>query len=144
MLKSFIIVVSIIANTCALAQKPDAILGTWLPSNNKAHVKIERVNNKYYGTIIWLREPIDPETKKAKVDKNNPEASLKSKPVIGLKLLKDLEFDEDEWTDGTVYDPENGKTYSCTVTLKDANTIDMRGYIGFSFIGRSDIWKRVN
>lgn len=143
MLKSLLVILSILVSNCIFSQKPDAILGTWLPSNAKAHVKIERVGNKYYGTIIWLREPIDPDTKKPKVDKNNPEKSQQSKPVIGLKLLKDLEFDDDEWTDGTVYDPENGKTYSCTVTLKDANTIDMRGYVGFSFIGRSDTWKRI-
>lgn len=126
-----------------MAQNADAILGTWLPSKGEASIKIERIGNKYYGTINWLKEPIDPITKKPKVDKNSPEKSQQNKPIIGLRLLKDLVFDEDEWTDGTVYDPESGKLYSCTLSLLDANTMDMRGYIGFSLIGRSEIWKRV-
>jgi uncharacterized protein (DUF2147 family) len=144
MIRLFIVSILITCTSTIFAQKPDAILGTWLPGSGKAHVKIEKVGNKYFGTVIWLKEPIDPETNKPKLDKNNPAKVLQSYPIIGTRLLKDLVFEDGEWSDGTVYDPENGKTYSCTVTLVDANTIDMRGYIGFSFIGRSDTWKRVN
>jgi len=143
MRKSFIVILSILFSTSVIAQKPDAILGTWSPSKGDAQIKIERSGNKYHGTISWLKEPFDPDSKKPKVDKNNPEKSQQNKPIVGLRLLKDLVFDEDEWTDGTVYDPESGKIYSCTVSLKDANTMDMRGYIGFSLIGRSEIWTRV-
>ena len=47
------------------------------------------------------------------------------------------------YDNGTVYDPENGKTYKCIMTLENINSLNVRGYIGFSFIGRTDVWTRV-
>ena len=47
----------------------DRLVGIWAPSNGKARVKVEKIGNKYYGKIVWLREPIDPVTQKPKVDK---------------------------------------------------------------------------
>ncbi|RZL30018.1 MAG: DUF2147 domain-containing protein, partial [Pedobacter sp.] len=51
--------------------------------------------------------------------------------------------DGSKWIDGTIYDPKTGKTYSCNLTLKDNNTLNVRGYIGISIIGRSETFKRV-
>ena len=48
-----------------------------------------------------------------------------------------------EWADGTIYDPLNGSTYSCTIKMTNANTLDIRGYIGVSALGRTDVWKRM-
>jgi uncharacterized protein (DUF2147 family) len=48
-----------------------------------------------------------------------------------------------EWSEGTIYDPENGSTYSCVIKLKDDNTLDIRGYVGIKTFGRTDVWKRV-
>jgi uncharacterized protein (DUF2147 family) len=52
-------------------------------------------------------------------------------------------LDGNSYEDGTIYDPENGKTYSCTIEMVNANTLNVRGYIGISLIGRTDVWKRV-
>jgi len=143
MVRIFLILILSCCSSILFAQKADAILGTWLPSGGKAHIKIDRTGNSYHGTIIWLEEPLDPETKKPQLDANNPEKALQSRPVIGIRLLKNLVFEDSEWTNGIIYDPKSGKTYSCNVTLIDANTLEMRGYVGFSFIGRSDTWKRL-
>ena len=62
---------------------------------------------------------------------------------MGMVIMSDFAYDEDSvWDDGELYDPKKGKTYSGMMTLKDKNTIDLRGYIGFSFIGRSSTWTR--
>jgi uncharacterized protein (DUF2147 family) len=107
-------------------------------------VKVEKIGGKYYGKIVWLREPNDPATGTPKVDKNNPDEALRSVPLRGYRLLKDFTFaGGEEWTDGSIYDPENGSTYSCVITLKDANTLDIRGYIGVKALGRTDVWKRL-
>ncbi len=130
----------------AVAQsgEADLVTGTWLVEKKNARVKIYEKNGKYFGKIVWLEEPND-ENGKPKVDKENPEESLRSRPLLGLIMLRDFEYDEDlEWDDGEIYDPKNGKTYSCKMTLKDnGKTLDVRGYIGFSFIGRSQTWTRV-
>ncbi len=122
----------------------DKLIGVWEPSSGKARVKVEKIGAKYYGKIVWLKEPNDPETNQPKLDKNNPDASLRSVPLKGYRLLKDFVYKgKNEWTDGTIYDPENGSTYKCIIKMKDDNTLDIRGYIGVEALGRTDVWKRL-
>ncbi len=145
-MKSFWLICGLLATmlTTAIAQdNGDQLIGLWEPSNGKARVKIEKIGSKYYGKIVWLREPNDPQTQQPKVDKNNPDESMRSVPLKGYRMLKDFVFKSGEWTDGTIYDPESGSTYSCVITVKDENTLDIRGYVGVKALGRTDVWKRV-
>jgi uncharacterized protein (DUF2147 family) len=131
--------------TFTSAQEADRLLGVWEPSNGKARVKIEKVGEKYYGKIVWLKEPNDPASGQAKVDKNNPDASLRSTPLRGLRLLKDFTYKgSNQYENGTIYDPENGNTYNCVIKMTDENTLDIRGYIGIEAFGRTDVWKRLD
>jgi uncharacterized protein (DUF2147 family) len=121
----------------------DAIIGVWESGNGKARIKIDKADEKFNGRIVWLREPND-ENGKPKVDKNNTEEALRTKPLLGYSMLKGFSFaGEKVWKDGTIYDPESGSTYSCAITMTDENTLDVRGYIGVSLFGRTDVWKRV-
>jgi len=129
----------------AKGQLQDDILGEWVTGSGKGHIKIERFGSHFYGKIVWLKEPLDPETGKPNTDKNNPNDAKKSNPVYGLQVIKDFVYDAEngEWHDGTIYDPENGKTYSCRIRMKDKNTLDVRGYVGISMLGRSESWFRI-
>lgn len=128
----------------AQSDEGDKLIGVWEPSHGKARVKVEKIGNKYFGKIVWLREPEDPETGQPKVDKNNPDEAMRSTPLRGYRLLKDFVYSgKGEWTEGTIYDPENGSLYSCVITLTDENTMDIRGYIGVKALGRTDVWKRL-
>ncbi len=116
----------------------DDIIGVWLNEDKDAHVEIYKDGAVYFGKIIWLKEPIDELTGKPKLDDDNEDESLRDRPVMGLNLLKDFTFDgDDEWEDGSIYDPKNGKTYSCFMEFKDDSkkTLKVRGFIGFSLIG---------
>ena len=146
LIQSFLIVLvsTISLSAFAQAEGADRLTGVWTPSHGKAIVKIEKIGEKFYGKIVKLKEPIDPATGVAKVDKNNPDESLRNTPLKGYRILKDFIYSaDDEWTEGTIYDPENGNTYSCTIKMKDNNTLNIRGYIGVSALGRSDIWTRI-
>jgi uncharacterized protein (DUF2147 family) len=126
--------------------KGDDILGVWLNEDKDAHIKVTNESGKYFGEIIWLKDPIDEETGKPKLDDENEDESLQTRPILGLMLLKDFEFDgKDEWENGKIYDPKNGKTYSCYIEFKDEtkDLLKVRGYIGFSMIGRTTYWTRV-
>ncbi len=126
------------------ADDGDRIIGLWEPSNGKARVKIEKIGTKYYGKIVYLKEPIDPATMAAKLDKNNPDESMRNVPLKGYRLLKDFIYNEkDEWKEGTIYDPESGSLYSCVINMKDENTLDIRGYVGVKALGKTDVWKRL-
>ena len=127
--------------TSAVAQsKADDVVGIWLTTgDHPAKVQIYKSGEKYFGKIVWLQSTVD---NKPMVDANNPDEKKRTQPIIGLVMLKSFEFDDDEWDDGTIYDPENGKTYSCHLTLKDANTLRVRGYIGIPLFGRTEVWTR--
>lgn len=132
--------------TATAQVKADDITGVWLNEDEDAHIKIENRNGKYYGNIVWLKEPIDEDTGKPKLDDENPDPELQKRPVMGLELLTGFEFDgDDEWEDGDIYDPKSGKTYSCYMEFTD-DTRDMlkvRGFIGVSLLGRTTYWTRV-
>lgn len=121
----------------------DAIIGVWETGNGKARVNVIKSGNFYYGRIVWLKEPLNEEGK-PKVDKNNPDESKRSTPILGMRLLAGFEYKGDNlWEDGTIYDPESGSTYQCKISLDDNNTMSIRGFIGISAFGRTDTWKRL-
>jgi uncharacterized protein (DUF2147 family) len=121
--------------------KADDIVGIWLTAGKEpAKIQIYKSGQKYYGKIVWLKYPTS--NGKQKVDNNNPDKSKQNQPIIGLLILKDFNFDSDEWKDGTIYDPESGKTYDCNISLKDKSTLKVRGYIGISLFGRTESWTR--
>ena len=123
------------------SQTSDAILGKWINSSGEAHIDISKKGDKFFGKIVWLKTPKD-EKGQAKLDVKNPEANLKTRPILGLEMLKDFVYDDGKWVDGKIYDPKTGKTYSCNMNIKANGDLNVRGYIGISLIGRSDTWKR--
>jgi uncharacterized protein (DUF2147 family) len=124
--------------------KGDRLIGVWEPSNGRSRIKIEKIGAKYFGKIVWLKEPIDPNTNKNKVDKNNPDTSMRNVPLKGYRILKDFVYQgKNEWSEGSIYDPENGSTYNCVINMKNDNVLDIRGYIGIKALGRTDNWKRL-
>lgn len=135
------------AQISAQEVKADNILGVWLNEDKDAHVKVYKEGGEYFGKIVWLKEPNREETGKPKLDRENEDESLRSRPVMGLLLLRNFEFDgDDEWEDGKIYDPKNGSTYKCYMEFEDEDDLDklkVRGYIGFSLIGRTTYWTRV-
>ena len=138
---SMLLLITAISFT-GFAQKKDAIVGTWVNATGEAHVNIYKKGERYFGKIDWLKAPKD-EKGKPKTDYKNPDESLRSRPILGMEMLKDFIYDDGKWTDGKIYDPKSGKTYSCNMNIKDNGQLNMRGYIGISLIGRSETWKRV-
>ena len=124
------------------AQNKDAVVGKWVNSTGEAHVDITKKGEKYYGKIVWLKAPKD-ESGATKTDVKNPVENLRSRPILGLEILRDFVYEDGKWTDGKIYDPKSGKTYSCNMTLKSNGDLNIRGYIGISLIGRTDVWKKV-
>lgn len=122
----------------------DDILGIWLNEEKDAKVEIIRTDGKYYGKIVWLKEPNE-DNGLPKIDDENPDKSLQNRPIMGLEILKGFTFyGGDTWEDGTIYDPKNGKTYKCIITIKSHELLHIRGYIGRAWmgLGRTTEWIR--
>ena len=142
MLKKLVILFLFIVSTqLVFAQAKDDILGKWLNSSGEGQLEIFKKGDKYFGKLVWIKEPN--ENGKPKVDVKNPNANLRAKPILGLEIVKDFVYEDKEYIDGKVYDPKTGKTYSGKMTLEGANKLNMRGFIGISLIGRTEAWKRV-
>jgi uncharacterized protein (DUF2147 family) len=139
-------VIAILILHCSIAAAQNNagdVVGIWqTDSKEPAKVQIYKSGEKYYGKIIWLKNPLT-DSGKTQTDINNPDKNKRGNPVVGLAVLKDFEFDgKKEWKGGTVYDPENGKTYKAYLYLADENTLKLRGYVGFSALGRTQTWTK--
>ena len=121
----------------------DDILGIWLEEEKQSKIEIYKKNNSFFGKIIWLKEPLDKHGNE-KLDKENPNKSLRNKPIKGLVIMNDLKYKKKgEWTEGEIYDARSGKTYSLEVYMKNSNELELRGYIGLTLFGKSTSWTRV-
>lgn len=142
-MKKLILAFSVFFSLLSNAQEGDKILGVWLTGSGKAHIRITKYGDKYGGQIVWLKEPKRADGSVKKDDKN-PDKGKQSQTIIGLNNLLGFTYSGKKvYEGGTIYDPENGKTYKCVMTLKDDNTLDVRGYVGITMLGRTDTWKRV-
>ncbi len=137
---SLIILCFVASNT--FAQQADAVLGVWKNGEGTGMVQVYKKGDKYFGKLVWLKVPNDPDGK-PRTDINNPEENLKTRQLKGLENLRDFTFKGDnKWEGGRIYDPKTGSDYSCEMKLIDENTLEVRGYIGVSLFGRTDVWKR--
>lgn len=122
--------------------QPTTVEGLWITQDDetgkkKSEVLIYQENGKLYGKIVRLLLPEDQGKLCEKC-----KGSEKNKPIAGLVIVKDLILEDDTWEDGTIMDPKSGKVYDCYLNLEDANTLKVRGFLGFSLLGRTQIWKR--
>lgn len=140
--KASLFIVFFVLSVQVFAQKKDDILGKWLNPSGEGQIEIYKRGDKFFGKLAWIKEPNDANGK-PKTDEKNPTESLRIRPILGLEILKNFIFDDGKWVDGTIYDPKSGKTYSCKLTLKDNNQLSVRGFIGVSLIGRTEVFKRV-
>ena len=124
------------------ADNPDAVLGLWKNGEGTGIVQIYKKGDKYFGRIVWLKEANDKDGKPRK-DVNNPDESKRNVVLKGMTNMRDFEYaGNNVWEDGNIYDPKTGNDYSCEMTLVNENTLEVRGYIGVSLFGRTDVWKR--
>lgn len=144
MKKTAILTVFLAFAMICFAQKPDDIVGVWINPKGTGKIKIFRTGDYFYGNLVWIDKPLD-EKGNPKLDDKNPDPAKRSRKIQGLLMLTGFVFDADAkmWHNGEIYDPKSGNTYSCKMTMSDKNTLDIRGFIGISLIGRSETWKRV-
>jgi uncharacterized protein (DUF2147 family) len=120
-------------------------IGTWYAEGGAAKVELRNCGGELCGRIVWLRAPFDEHGCELQ-DRNNPQVSERSRPLIGLEILAGLVRDDESarhWSGGEIYDPSSGNTYRATLTMIDQSRLEVRGYLGIPLLGRSTRWFRV-
>ncbi|WP_445747203.1 DUF2147 domain-containing protein [Polaribacter sp.] len=119
-----------------------SIFGKWHSTNEETGevdsvIEVYEKNGKAFAKIVEIKNP---KRKNAVCDLCTGEN--KDKPILGLNILTGLEKNGDEWSGGKILDPRNGKVYKCYIKLETENKLKIRGYIGFSLIGKTAFWTR--
>ncbi|WP_221269254.1 DUF2147 domain-containing protein [Mucilaginibacter sp. X5P1] len=141
LIRLMLVMLTLVTVNIAAKAQTDQIEGLWYNDVKSGKILITREKDgKFYGKVVWLKEPL--KNGKPKVDELNEDEKLRGRPRLGLPVLYGFVKDGDnKYTDGKIYDPNNGKTYSCNITFK-GNKLDIRGYIGISLFGRTTTWTR--
>ena len=128
----------LILATAARAETPE---GMW--ETGESHIEIYDCGELLCGRIVALDEPLDAKGN-PKTDENNPDPALRSRPILGMDLVAGFSRKSDtKWVGGTIYDPRDGKTYKCKMTLEKDGTLKVRGYVGMSLFGKTVVWTRI-
>ena len=119
--------------------RADQITGTWTNENGDAKFEIQKKDGTYIANIIWLKNPKNTAGKE-KEDKNNPDKSLRTRPVIGMNIITGLQFENDKYVNGQIYSPEKGITATCSAKMVN-NYLELT--ITKSFFTSHQTWKRL-
>lgn len=132
---------------CAVAVAPAAAgdpRGNWMTENGRAKIAIVNCGAALCGNIVALKEPNDPATGKPRTDSNNPDTAKRSRPMIGVQIVIDMKPDAGDKWKGQVYNAEDGKTYSGSITLVNASTLTLQGCALGGLICKNQTWTRTN
>jgi uncharacterized protein (DUF2147 family) len=129
------------AGPLAVKHPPESILGEWCTQKEEgrppARVKfVQAPDGTYMGIVTWSAEP--------RKDVHNKDAKLRDRPVVGIVLMWHLTYDDGEYVDGYVYNPEDGGTYRVKTEVLSPDSLKVRGYMGISLFGQSKTWSRYN
>lgn len=126
----------------ALAQ--ERLGGTWLTEDGSTRVTFRPCGNADCGEIVWLREPVDPETGKDWRDKLNPDDALRRRPLVGLTMISDLkETGQGAWA-GALYNPLDGQTYAGRLRILNPGRLELEGCALAGLFCQTETWARVD
>jgi uncharacterized protein (DUF2147 family) len=144
MMRVFLAIASalLIAAGAAVAQTSTGLEGTWLTADGAAKIRFEPGTAVLRGRLVWLRDPYDPQTGRAIVDKNNPDAALRTRPLLGIPLITDITpIRQGEWR-AHAYNAEDSGTYEVTLKLTAPNELALTGCGLAGLICKTERWTR--
>ncbi len=118
-----------------------AFKGSWNTEDMDARVNVSACGEGICAQIIGLKDPLDKETGKPQTDVNNPDASKRGRPVVGLGLFSDMKPAGENIWKGKIYNPEDGKSYAATVTFK-GDSLLVKGCALGGLICQENAWTR--
>ena len=140
LLSMFVIATSLFASTTSV--RAQSLVGTWLTQDGSSRVQFRSCAQNQCGYIVWLREPVDPETGKARQDKFNSNESLKSRPLVGLLMITDIAATTAGAWEATLYNPRDGNSYKGQLTDLGGGRLQLKGCALLGLICKTEVWTR--
>ncbi len=134
------VVLSLMSVMAAAPACAEEYIGTWLTANSDAHIRVARCGKAMCGTVVWLKNAVDPKTGQPPVDDKNPNASLRSRKILGNRIFAMEEDSTGSWTGG-IYNSDDGQIYKGRLSPRGNDELEVQGCAG-SLCG-SEVWTRV-
>lgn len=133
----FLSVLVLMGATPAFAADPAE--GLWLTQNKRSVIKVEPCDQGLCGRVHWIIEG------GMQFDEKNPDAAKRGVPMCGLPILWGFTQEgPGEWEDGRIYKADEGDTYDANLEVLEDGTLKVRGYMGLSMLGKTQIWTRAD
>lgn len=109
--------------------------GVWMRSSGTSKIEISKCGDALCGSVVWEKTP--------RKDVYNPDPARRGDPVTGRRILLGMKptGTADQWK-GSVYNAEDGKTYTGYISLEGASTLKLQGCVLGGLICKSDTWNR--
>jgi len=141
------VIILLSATTTHCSELTD-VIGFWKTAGDSSKLEIYPCGDKLCGKVAWLKNPNYVNSKDGpidtpKIDRKNPDPSLRHRPILGLQVIEGLTaMADNQWGHGICYDPESGNTYKCKMQMKSPDHLEMRGYVGIPLFGRTYVLTR--
>ena len=134
------VIAALFAASAARAQTADDIFGMWVNPANGGHIEMAKCEDTMCAKIVSIPNNDPPDG--PKTDKHNPDETKHNQPIVGLAIMdKAYKAGEKAWK-GSMYNPEDGKTYDVTLTTKSATEVDVKGCV-MTVLCRTQTWTRL-
>jgi len=119
----------------------NSIVGTWESDEKDVRMEYFQDGDHFSARLLWGNKIVEADGTTSKKDLKNPDASLRSRDIIGIVSLTGLKWTGKDYTGGKIYDPPSGKTYNCKAWVEE-DKLHLRGFLGFSMMGKTVAWHR--
>ncbi len=141
----FLFFLSTAITNLAAEPNPDLICGKWMSSERNLIVQVYREGQEFRAKVVWFKNIDNSRAMEEWTDKRNPEASLRNRKLIGMSILRDLDYisGSNSWEKGKIYDAKNGREWDASAYINKEGQLKVTGYWHFKFIGRTMTFTRV-
>lgn len=141
MLKCRFFILTVLFCFTAFVANCQTVLGVWKTIDDEngeglSYVKIYKKGDLFFGDVLKILNPADQNSICVNCSGKN-----KNKRIQGMTIIEGLKPDNEDYSGGTILDPDNGKSYDCTIWVDESGDLQVRGYIGWFF--RTQTWLRV-
>jgi len=140
---SFVLLLFLSSASQVVATDGSTPVGKWWVQGNESQIEIYEKDGKLYGRIAWTLRKLEKDGRE-KLDYKNPDKNLRNRHIQSFDFITDLQKQEGQkYANGSLYNPKDGRTYSCEIELESENKLKLRGYVGHPLLGKTVSWHRV-